>query len=63
MRYVSNTNKADGQALSQAPQLKEFVEIVQERGDDAQKLAEETYNDIKKVLEKRLEEAKKFTKK
>ena len=63
MRYVSSANKADGQALSQAPQLKEFVEIVQERGDDAQKLAEETYNDIKKVLEKRLEEAKKLTKK
>jgi hypothetical protein len=63
MRYGFNGNKADGQALSQAPQLKEFVEIVQERGDDAQKLAEETYNDIKKVLEKRLEEAKKLTKK
>jgi hypothetical protein len=51
------------QALSQAPQLKEFVEIVHERGDDAQKLAEETYNDIKKVLEKRLDEAKKLSKK
>ena len=49
--------------MSQAPQLKEFVEIVQDKGDDAQKLAEETYNDIKKVLEKRLEEAKKLSKK
>jgi hypothetical protein len=39
------------------------VEIVQDKGDDAQKLAEETYNDIKKVLEKRLEEAKKLPKK
>lgn len=43
--------------------MKEFVEIVQDKGDDAQKLAEETYNDIKKVLEKRLEEAKKLSKK
>ena len=51
------------QALAQAPQLREFVEIVQERGDDAQKIAEDTYNDIKKVLEKRLEEAKKLSKK
>jgi hypothetical protein len=63
MRYILNVDKIDGQALSQAPQLKEFVEIVQERGDDAQNLAEETYNDIKKVLEKRLDEAKKLTKK
>jgi len=63
MRYLYNVNNADGRALSQAPQLKEFVEIVQERGDDAQKLAEETYNDIKKVLEKRLDQAKKLTKK
>jgi acetyl-CoA carboxylase alpha subunit len=49
--------------LKQAPQLKEFVDIVQEKGDDAQKLAEETYNEIKQVLEKKLEEAKKLSKK
>jgi acetyl-CoA carboxylase alpha subunit len=51
------------QALNQVPQLKEFVEIVQERGDDAQKLAEDTYKEIKQVLEKKLEEAKKLSKK
>ena len=43
--------------------MKEFVEIIQSKGDDAQKLAEETYNDIKKVLEKRLDEAKKLSEK
>jgi len=50
------------EALSQAPQLKEFVEIIQDKGDDAKKLAQDTYNDIKKVLEKRIEEAKKLAK-
>jgi hypothetical protein len=39
------------------------MEVVQEKGDDAQKLAEDTYTDIKKILEKRLDEAKKLAKK
>ena len=51
------------QALGYVPQLKEFMEVVQDKGDDAQKLAEDTYNDIKKILEKRLDEAKNLTKK
>jgi hypothetical protein len=42
--------------------LKEFVEIVQDRGDDATKLAEETWREIKQVLDKKLEEAKKLAK-
>ena len=41
--------------------MKEFVDIIQERGDDAQKLAEETYNEIKQVLERKLQEAKKLS--
>jgi hypothetical protein len=41
--------------------LKEFVDIVQERGDDAQKLAEETYHEIKQILERKLQEAKKLS--
>jgi hypothetical protein len=39
------------------------MEAVQNKGDDAQKLAEDTFNDIKKILEKRLDEAKKLSKK
>lgn len=48
------------QALSQIPDLSSLIKIAQEDGDDAKKLAKETYDEILKVLKSKAEAAKKI---
>lgn len=55
------TDDVDGsQALDKLPDLKSFAELSQKRGDDAKKLAKETYDEIFKVLQDKAQKAKKI---
>jgi len=51
------------EALGRLPDVKVFIQLSQERGDDAKKLAKETYDDIFKVLEEKSSKAKELVSK
>ena len=49
------------EALQRMPDLKLFVKVSQEHGEEAQKLAQETYDEILKVLEEKAKRAKELS--
>jgi hypothetical protein len=51
------------QALKGMPSIDELVNLSKKKGPEAEKLLKETMNDISKVLEKRIGEAKELAKK
>ena len=48
------------EALEKHPHIKDFVAIAGEKGDEAKKLAQETFNDIMSVLEEKGKKAQKL---
>ncbi|CAE6448682.1 unnamed protein product [Rhizoctonia solani] len=50
------------ETLESTPDLRELFKLAQSRGDDAQKLTRETYDDILKVLKEKAEKAKRLAK-
>lgn len=51
------------EALEKLPDVKVFIQLSQERGEDAKKLAKETYHDVFKVLEAKSKKAKELVSK
>jgi len=49
--------------IDKVPHVDDLIELAKQRGDDAQKLLQDTFTDIKKVLEKRADEASKLLEK
>jgi len=50
------------ETLDSTPDLRELFKLAQSRGEDAQKLTRETYDDILKVLKQKAEKAKRLAK-
>lgn len=55
------TMPGGAEALQKVPDLKVLVKVSQEKSEDAQKLAKETYQDLLKVLQEKGKKAKDLT--